>query len=182
MHRYDKLSQEFIDALHSPTPDFGKARDLLQQGVDINTGAPEDYSTLLTESIAFLIDDYGETATPEDLGNALVSIVRFFLENGYDVSRCDRKYGALALWQLMFSIETDHILEAAKLLLAAGADSSVILDPEEKEDVAEQFFIEADFQYSCKWNDNLGNIFQALAELLLNSQEIKGDGDGNYKD
>ena len=81
----------------------------------------------------------------------------------------------------MFSIETDHILEAAKLLLAAGADSSVILDPEEIENVAEQFFIEADFQYSCKWNDNLGNIFQSLAELLLNSQKAKGDKNGNHK-
>lgn len=70
-------------------------------------------------------------------------------------------------------METDHIIEAAKLLLDAGADSAIRLDPNENETVEEEFYIEGDFHINCKWNKELGNLFLTAGKVLtakLNGQ------------
>lgn len=55
-------------------------------------------------------------------------IIEFFLENGYDVMRGDGLYGALVLFSLCYSSYDKTIIDAAKILLDAGADPLFVIE------------------------------------------------------
>lgn len=81
------------------------------------------------EDINFYDDQYEETILSEFIMNGdfynhgffLADVVRHFLACGYDVFANDGLNGGLALHSLCWSSYDQHILEAAKVLMNAGA-------------------------------------------------------------
>ena len=130
------LSNSFRKCMDLYPPDFDGAKKLLHQGLDINLITDPDGETLLSEIImdceAFdpcvyciskdcescLVDRDDEQVSR----HYLLEIIRFFLDNGYDVTMNNGRHGAEALSALCWSTYDKAILEAAELLLDAGAD------------------------------------------------------------
>ncbi len=81
------------------------------------------------EDINFYDDQYEETILSKflmsgdlcDRGSVLVDIVRHFLSCGYDVSANEGLNGGLALHALCWSSYDQYILDAARVLMNAGA-------------------------------------------------------------
>lgn len=145
-----KLAEQLMLCLEEYPPDLAGARALLDKGADIHhvnsfgepllaeiiMGYPLDKAmnpcTICNEHDACEVRNCEKTKKAYD-SEYLPAVVRFFLENGYDVTRDGGKFGAEALEALCWSSSDKLILEAAKLLLDAGADPLVIM--EDREDV-----------------------------------------------
>ena len=121
----NEKSQRLLDTLMAIPPNFCAAKRLLQQGADINAREDSDGTPLLAQIIMDCFYDSESKYLP--------AVVRFFLENGYDVHKENGKYGGEALYALCYSTYDKYILDAAKLLLDAGADPLYVTDtvPEE---------------------------------------------------
>ena len=145
-----KMTEQFMLCLEAYPPDFTQAEELLGKGADIHfvnfVDEPllEDilmgYPVQKAMNPCTICDEYDgcDVSNCEKSKQAydseyLVDVVRFFLENGYDVSGEGGRFGADALRGLCWSSCDKHILEAAKLLLDAGADP--LAPDEDGEDV-----------------------------------------------
>ena len=51
----------------------------------------------------------------------MCAIIRFFLDHGFDVNKCDGCFGTQCLWALTPSTYDRYMIEATKILLDAGA-------------------------------------------------------------
>ena len=103
-----------LSAITDQTPIDWDAFDSLLKGLeDINAYDEQYEETILSEFIS-----NGESYKR---GFILADVVRHFLACGYDVSANDGLNGGLALHSLCFSSYDHYILEAAKVLMNAGA-------------------------------------------------------------
>lgn len=134
-----KRLEQFTLCLQEYPPDLKKAKAILEEGVDLHY-INHVNETLLCELITgypiqkvmnpcMVCDQYDgcETHSCEKTDKVfdsryLPDIIRFCLENGYDVSRENGRFGAEALSALCWSTGDKVILDAAKILLDAGAD------------------------------------------------------------
>lgn len=135
---YSELENKLRACAESYPPDFEGMKRLLAEGADINACDEHLEETLLTEIIMGYpeckdINPCMTCSQAEDCDTCdqkrdnydssyLPTIVRFFLENGYDVNKLDGFFGAAALRALSWSSYDKCILEGAKLLLDAGAN------------------------------------------------------------
>lgn len=133
---YEKLEKELERCMNQYPPDFEKAKILLKEGADINAFSEFDNETLFSEVImnceAFdpcmyctdrECNNCNEDKDDKEIGkHYLLEIIRFFLDNGYDVTQNDGHHGSEALHALCWSTYDKAILEAAKMLLDAGAN------------------------------------------------------------
>lgn len=143
-----KMAEQFTLCLEAYPPDFSGAKELLDKGADIHfvnhleETLLEDiimgYPVLKAMNPCTLCDEYDDCEvrdcekTKKAYDSAyLPDVVRFFLESGYDVSRDDGIFGARALQSLCWSSSDKNILEAAKLMLDAGADPLVCVEDED---------------------------------------------------
>lgn len=110
----ETLEYALVQSLGANPPDFAAARRLLAQGANINAVDDSNDETLLHRCIMDLYFGNESKFLPE--------MVRFFLENGYDVTRENGRFGAEALYALCWSTYDKMILDAAKILLDEGAD------------------------------------------------------------
>lgn len=103
-----------LSAITDQTPIDWDAFDSLLKGLeDINAYDEQYEETILSEFIS-----NGESYKR---GFILADVVRHFLAYGYDVSANDGLNGGLALRSLCFSSYDHYVLEAAKVLMNAGA-------------------------------------------------------------
>lgn len=103
-----------LSAITDQTPIDWDAFDSVLKGLeDINAYDEHDEETILSE---FIMD--GEFYKR---GSILADVVRHFLACGYDVSANDGLNGGLALHALCWSSYDHYVLEAAKVLMNAGA-------------------------------------------------------------
>lgn len=103
-----------LSAITDQTPIDWDAFDSVLKGLeDINAYDEYDEETILSE---FIMD--GEFYKR---GFILADVVRHFLACGYDVSANDGLNGGLALHSLCWSSYDHYVLEAAKVLMNAGA-------------------------------------------------------------
>ena len=103
-----------LSAIIDQTPIDWDAFDSVLKGTeDINAYDEQQEETILSEFIMY-VDFYKH-------GTILVDIVRHFLSCGYDVSANAGLNGDLALQALCWSSYDRHILDAAKVLMNAGA-------------------------------------------------------------
>ena len=143
--------------------DQAAAKALLSQGANINAKGkyPDDY--LLSE----LLWEYGfidETKLDKPLGEYLLDMLRFALDNGLDLSVDDGAYGSECLCALRFLYKTDeYILEAAKLLLDAGIRQVADTNGEEPRGC---IATEASFFRVCEHVFPLANLFETLFLIL----------------
>lgn len=106
-----------LSAITDQTPIDWDAFDSVLKGLeDINAYDEHDEETILSE---FMMD--GEFYKR---GSILADVVRHFLACGYDVSANDGLNGGLALHSLCWSSYDHYVLEAAKVLMNAGAPSN----------------------------------------------------------
>lgn len=104
-----------LSSITDQTPINWDAFDSLLKGLeDINFYDDQYEETILSE---FIMD--GDFYNRDDF--IIADVVRHFLACGYDVSANDGLNGGLALHSLCWSSYDQHILEAAKVLMNAGA-------------------------------------------------------------
>lgn len=100
-------------------------------------------------------------------GTILVEITKRFLDNGYDVAANEGLNGAACLNNLCWATFDKYILDAAKLLLAAGADTKISID----EDVDGYSGIKGSISWRLggDWvygSYTVANIFEAFWQLV----------------
>lgn len=131
---FNTLEQQLFDVCKTEPGAIEKIEALLRGGADVNhPGLVKPGHSLLAE-IILGFGRYGMTDvlncckqcrqqlnTPVT-GNQMVRIIRLFLEYGFDVSRENGAYGGECLYSLLYSTYDAPVLEAARLLLQAGAD------------------------------------------------------------
>lgn len=133
------MTEEFVLSLEEYPPNFRKAKELLGKGVDINFEGYDDEPLISDLIMGYPVqkamnpcmiceeydrcDDNSCAKTKEAYDSKyLPDVIRFFLECGYDVTKGEGRFGAEALHALCWSTYDKTMLEAAKILLSAGAD------------------------------------------------------------
>ncbi len=190
-YSYSDIGDKIINACSDYPPDFKKITDLLNTGFDLNTLSPHGYNDNMLSDI---IDSYPSTRElryvycescreascedcdlnyPEADGRYLPYIVKLFLEHGFDCSKDNGKAGAQCLANLISSSSDKYILDAAKLLLEAGADPNFIIFDDTNESVLEYVKDESSsvlMIYDTEDNINeyeLSNLFSTLYEIMF---------------
>lgn len=177
---FGEAGNQLIDLFRSGAPDFDKARDILSKGLDINIYTKDDniLSKILSgywwsESGDDLPDTCSDcikedcTGCPENvnlnpnLGESMIAVICFFLENGFDVHAHNDKNGAQCLFALTWSTYDRYMIEAAKLLLDAGAKNIPV---GEIDDDTPQIAVatKASYTGTCLHDHPTENIFEAM--------------------
>ncbi len=165
MKQIGQLEEELIELCHQCPPYIGAVKAKIAEGADINA-AYADEEPVLSEVICgfgkkkgpYGYDDYGCSLLPE--------IVTLFLDAGYDVSLNNGCHGGFALFELTNCSPGKEMLDAARLLLDAGADPDVCpFDDEPDDTVIDLVWYESDFQ---AMEDNLEQmrLLDQLLELM----------------
>lgn len=169
---YDELSNKLIELFDTCNPDYQTAEELIKQGADVNAiGKEEDENVLST-----ILSNFGLSVNDDDvenensvsvasLGATMCDVIRFFLNHGFDVTKCDGRFGAQCLYELTLSTRDRYMIEATKILLDAGAKNCPIsLEP--NEETPWNFMgYEGSYQDSYEGNHHLGNIYEAVYQI-----------------
>lgn len=131
----------FIHACQEYPPDLTKIKALLEQGADVNR-VTEDESVIGEILLSYpqvrdLQCEHAAECCSESCagcrwskvdgdGRYLPLLIRFLIENGFDVTKHDGRVGAFALSMLCFADRDRYAVDACKLLLEAGADPLVV--------------------------------------------------------
>ena len=190
---YGDLGNKLVRLFSSGAPDFDAAEDLIRQGADINAIGKDDDENILSEilngywcsryddTISACDDcdvcDYRDESLCDDcehnlnlnpnFGASMCAIIRFFLDNGFDVNKCEGCFGAQCLWALTLSTYDRYMIEATKLLLDAGAKNRTIsLESTDPDDTPWSFIsTEGSYQGTCEHDYSLANIFEAVYQV-----------------
>ena len=178
---FGELGNKLIKLFRSGPPDFEAAEDLIRQGADLNTiGTVSDDDNILSTilqgywwsefedqiSSDYVSPDQALNINP-NLGPAMCSIIRFFLDHGFDVTKLDGCFGAQCLWALTLSTFDRYIIEATKMLLDAGAKNRPITPG--STDIADTpwdfIATEGSYQDCCEENHALANVYEAVYQI-----------------
>ena len=124
------------------------------------------------EDINFYDEQYEETILAEFLmsgdfynrGTILADIVRHFLSCGYDASANEGMNGGLALSALCWSSHDQHILDAAKVLMNAGAPVSYRSQDDDPNEEPEGLIGSISWELSGAWMVNKDYAFANTLE------------------
>ena len=185
---YGELGNKLISLFRSGAPDFDAAEKLIRQGADINAVGKNCSKNILSEILSgYWWTEHGDTVCEvcdcceEDhcgdcehnrslnpnLGPSMCAIIRFFLDHGFDVNKCDGCFGAQCLWELTLSTFDRYMIEATKLLFDAGAKNRTISLKSADEFETPWSFIatEGSYQGTCEHNYSTANIFEAVYQI-----------------
>lgn len=133
-----------LSAITDQTPIDWEAFDSVLKGLeDINAYDDQYEDTILSELI--MDGDF------YNRGTILANIVRHFLSCGYDVSANDGLNGGLALQALCWSSYDQHILDAAKVLMNAGAPVNYRTSDDDPNDEPEGLLGSISWKLSGAW-------------------------------
>ena len=179
---FNELEEKFLYCAKAIPPKFDEMKRLLAEGVDINAYDSCLGETLLSDAIlgypsmeypdcdgcsainecedkCLLTNDEEHSA-----GSAfLPSVVQFFLENGYDVTLRNGEYGGVALKSLSWSTYDQYIIDAARLLLDAGADPNW---QEDGESVLEWIGVKCGAALTVDEDSYVECVFEVLYDML----------------
>lgn len=183
---YGCLEDKLIALFRSGKPDFETADELIRLGADMNAEGKDDDENILSEILSgywwsetgdeFCEDDDCEKENCEgcpqkknlnpNCGEAMLEVIKYFLEHGFDVNKKDGRYGAQCLWSLTLSVFDRHIIDATKLLLAAVAKNiSITSDPNGDETPWDFIGTEGSYQDTCCHDHHMGNIYEAVYQV-----------------
>lgn len=180
---YATLENKLIDLFFSGTPDFGAAEDLIQQGANINATGNDDTENILFKILSdywYLYPDHSSytnhanspcedssTTCELESGAFLCSVIRFFLDHGFDVTKCGGCFGAQCLWALTSSTYDRFMIEATKLLFDAGARNRTISLTSANSDETPWDLIatETSYQEACEHDYSAANIYEAVYQM-----------------
>lgn len=191
---YGEFGNKLIELFRSGAPDFAAAEELIRQGADINAIGNSDEENILSEIlIGYKYAAYYETDCDacdncdesccdacehncylnSNPGSAMCAIIRFFLDRGFDVKKCDGCFGAQCLGALCLSTYDRYMIEATKLLLDAGAKNRTISPASTDEHETPWSFIarEGSFQAICEQDHAAANIFEAVYQIYQAVEE-----------
>ena len=152
---YGDLEDKLIGCFKDGSQDFETANELLLQGADLNTDGPDEEKNILSEIIM---------GYPLDHGQDMLNVIRWFLDNGFDVNRHYGKSGARCLWSLTLSTYDSYIIEATKILFNAGA-KNVSINDDESETPWSFIATEGSYQNTCIRDYHTGNIYEAVYQI-----------------
>ena len=182
---YGGLGNKLIELFRSGAPDFDAAEDLIRQGADINAIGKDDDENILSEILGgYWWSEHGDTISDDcdenhcddcehnrnlnpNLGPSMCAIIRFFLDHGFDVNKCDGCFGAQCLWALTLSTFDRYMIEATKLLLDAGAKNRTVSPASTNQDETPWSFIatEGSYQGTCEHDYSTANVFEAVYQV-----------------
>lgn len=183
---YGLYENELLRECQTYPPNLHKIQTLITNGANVNASDNDDI--LLGE----IIMGYGWRARPkcddcekEDEacdtcpenadnhygGFYLPVLIKLFLDNGFDASVRDGAYGGICLRSLSWSSYDKYILEAAKLLLDAGADPEYKME-EDVESVLSRMAVKESAARCLDEDHEEENLFAAMVEIL--DAKIKG--------
>lgn len=180
-HGYGELSNKMIELFRSACPDFAAAEELIKKGVDLNAEGTDEDENLLSvilreyafssydvrdEGLGYCGDDYDFEANYFNFfsGPTMCRIIRFFLDHGFDVTKNNGRYGSQCLIALAFSCYDRYMIEAAKMLLDAGAKDGSIEQSIDGDTPILYVIGESDFQ-SNEGNHSLANKYDTIHQI-----------------
>lgn len=181
---YGELEDQIVSLFRHYPPDFAKAEELLCRGANLNARSGKDPDdNMLSEILcgywncegcdlpeAYMQHDIEREAGKHGqnreapIGASMVRIVRFFLDHGFSVSADQGRRGAQCLAMLVVSTFDSAMLEAARLLLDAGAKNVIAYDGEKAIDAVG---MEGSFQGCVAHDQPLANLYEAFYQMLL---------------
>lgn len=170
--RFKTLEKEFCHVAEylAKRPDYARLEALLVAGVDVNASDGNN-ETILSETIP----DFGnlrDIYTQCGDGAELPRYVRFMLDHGFDVTRNGGGYGAEVLSYLLYNPCDHYMVEAARMLLDAGADSAYV-EGDESSDVRDNYVIHADDAVVNYHDCKDGMVYSTIAEMMWLQQQHK---------
>lgn len=184
-YSYGEIGDKIIDLCADYPPDFGKIIELMETGFDLNTlcDAEGYYENMLAkvfygypDIIGFredvcekCIDESCEGCSlnyPEADGRYLPHIVKLFLEHGFDCSRNNGRMGSVCLSYFIWSSRDKYILEAAKILLEAGANPEAISYEDSNDNALSMVATEESHVLCSDHEYELSNLYYTLYEIM----------------
>lgn len=182
---YGDLGNKLIELFRSGAPDFDAAEELIRQGADLNSIGKDDENILSEILSGYWWSAHGDPISDAcdncddnhcndcehnlnpDLGPSMCRIIHFFLDHGFDVTKCDGCLGAQCLWALTLSTFDRYMIEATKILLDAGAKNRTISPTSTDTDETPWSFIgtEGSYQDTFECNHALANIYEAVYQI-----------------
>jgi hypothetical protein len=185
---YGELGNKIIELFCSGAPDFDAAEKLIEQGADLNAAGTDDDENILSEILEGYwwsekgdsfdddCDDCEDTHCDHcehnrnlnpNLGSSMCAIIRFFLDHGFDVTKCDDCFGAQCLRALTFSAFDRHMIEATKILFDAGAKNRPTSPTSTNrfEEPWSYISTERSYQKTCECNYATANIYEAVYQI-----------------
>lgn len=153
---FGTLEKEFCDTVGGfPPYDYTRLEALLYAGADIN--AFNEYNeTLLSETI---LNDFSN----DENGPALLEYIRFMLNHGFDVTMNNGAHGGETLINLVYVACNPYMVEAARMLLNAGADSAYVDDHEDVRD----WYLTKSGDEAVNYNDyEASAVYATIAEMM----------------
>ncbi len=181
---YGVLEDQLIDLFCcSGSPHFEAAEALIARGADLNAVSPQ---TSDENVLSEILQGYWYTEDPVDFspeeidldadaalaaqrerrGEAMIQIIQFFLDHGFDVHKNNGKFGAQCLYAIVLSTFSPQMLTAAKLLFDAGARNLPIDDSEPDETPWNFVGTECSFQGTCEHDHHLENLYEAFYQMF----------------
>lgn len=108
--------------------DYEKLTEMLNNGFDINSEVKDSFEGISILSNITMGWGNSESITEDEKGRAFYELVKFFVDNGFDV----KKYGGGCLHALCWSNVGQYILNIAELLLENGADTTEKYDEDDE--------------------------------------------------
>lgn len=162
----NNLENEFYNALKKAKPDFNKAKNLLNQGLDIN--ATDNYGDSILEEILLNASGYPEECdscvtdacqTCEYNKTArIIPIIDFFIENGWDTVA----HGLGCVACLVHTTHDKQMFYAAKRILECPLSEN----EDEYDEALEAIGTEESFQRCCEECHEQENLYYAMYELV----------------
>ena len=147
--------KQFIEILRTENPDYVSANKLLKSKVNINSEINLLYEVLVE--------------CPE---NNMLDIIRFFLNNGYDVGKKKGQFGSECIRSILFKTKDSREIEAVKLMLDAGVVNVKEDDGETLLEYIEGCFGDGELIYDdYKGDTSLDNILSVIYEMILACEE-----------
>ena len=189
---FGEAGNRLIDLFRSGAPDFDKAREILSQGVNINA-YKEDENILSKILLGYWWSETGDDlpdacsecdkedccdGCPENvnlnpnLGKSMIAVIRFFLENGFDIHAHNDRNGAQCLFALIWSTYDRYMIEATKLLLDAGA-KNIPVDEIDDDNPGSAVADKASYTGTCLKDYPTANIFEAMYRIYEAAEQGK---------
>ena len=173
------LENKLISVLKgSDPPDFEAAEQFILSGADINAEGKQENENLLSR----ILDSYRyldeNPVEQKRFGVYIQQIICFFIRHGFDFKLNNGLYGTQCLYSLVFFSSPKTALDAAKLLIKAGAKDSRNKEMRiEEGKVLSSLSTENSYQRVCEYNYEAANNLEALYQIIK-AAEYKQPYDG----
>lgn len=180
---YGDKGNRLITLLKTYPPDLRRAKELIDDGIDINSESTKDNGENMLSEI-FLgypwsaaeeaacdscttmdCDNCPRPAVPDDMdGRYLPEIIKLFLNSGFDVTRDGGRVGGRCLLNLTWASYDKYILDATKLLLHAGVDPNV--KPDDGGPIKSWALTKASLAEALDEDHECANLFRTMYEIM----------------